>query len=387
MEKEESQKSHRVLIDIGALAHERTGIRTYIEALLLAVEQNDSINSNWVVGFVPKPNLVSKFRWLERLKFGPFKWLFHFFYFCWKQLCLPIKSILFRADVLLVPDYVLPAWKTAKLQIAVIHDAFLWNHPEMFGNSWRQYFTRSIKAGLSSNAIALTVSNYSKNSLKPWLSINTPIKVIYPFSWFGNSKIHGASVEVLRSFGLDKSKYIFHAGLFDARKDLQTLVEAFAIIRQQGWTDIRLVLTGKIDPTNTEFIRIEKLLQKYHMQSAIVFTDYVSQPTLEILYESADLYVFPSRDEGFGLPVLEAMSFNTPVVVSDSGALAEIGGEAVEVFSSGDYKELANVMMSLLSDPKRQKELIALGQKRYKEFNSIRFSTELNKVITDHMNR
>ncbi|MFY0608240.1 MAG: glycosyltransferase family 4 protein [Cyclobacteriaceae bacterium] len=376
----------RILVDISALAYENTGILSYTQGLLISIGQGQANSSDFVFEFVPSLDQISNFRWLERLKASRFKFLFHFFFFCWKQVLLPLSALMVKPDVLLVPDYVLPILKTAKLNIAVIHDAFLWDNPHLFGVYWRRYFAALVSHGLASKSIALTVSNYSKNALKTNLKSSIKIEVIHPFCLPMNFEETELSKD-LAYFGITKNEYFLHAGLIDERKDLATLIHGFSIFCKKSKSNHKLVLTGKINNLDPEFIKISKIIVEQGIQSSVVFTDYVNRATLRILYSGASLYVFPSKDEGFGLPILEAWSFNVPVIVSDIGALKEVGGNAVAVFKAGDFKDLSEVMMSITNDSKRREDLILLGQKRCRKFNSKNFFTELKRVINFHLSQ
>jgi glycosyltransferase involved in cell wall biosynthesis len=112
----------------------------------------------------------------------------------------------------------------------------------------------------------------------------------------------------------------------------------------------------------------------------VVFTDFVTDEELELLYQDAALYVFPSLCEGFGLPPLEAMSHGLPVVCSSTTSLPEILGEAAIYFNPQDPNAMAEKINRVLSDSNLQKDLIARGFEQIKKYSWRKMGEETLKI-------
>ena len=101
----------------------------------------------------------------------------------------------------------------------------------------------------------------------------------------------------------------------------------------------------------------------------VIMTDYLSDQLLSILYQNALLYVFPSINEGFGIPILEAFKSNIPVLIANNTCLPEIGGDAVIEFDPFNIDEMSTKIKYVLDNPTLQKDMIARGQQRIEIFS------------------
>lgn len=129
---------------------------------------------------------------------------------------------------------------------------------------------------------------------------------------------------------------------------------------------LNLIITGNDYGGKRE---IESEALRLGVSGCVYLTGYVPREDLPALYSGAEVYVSPSYLEGFGLTVLEAMNFGTPVIISDRGALPEVGGGAVLVVSPEDYEQIADAINTVVSNAKVKEELIRLGFSRVKDFS------------------
>ncbi|HUG82437.1 MAG TPA: glycosyltransferase family 1 protein [Bryobacterales bacterium] len=170
-----------------------------------------------------------------------------------------------------------------------------------------------------------------------------------------------------------EAPFILHVGAIQKRKNIERLVEAFECI--EGPT--RLVLAGG------NGYGAERILERIERSSAaprIRRIGYVDRPTLERLYRSASVLAFPSLDEGFGLPVLEAMSAGLPVVTSNRAALAEIAGEAALLVDPENPHELRGAIEEVLEAGAVRRRLIEAGLRRESEFSWMKAAHETMQV-------
>lgn len=155
---------------------------------------------------------------------------------------------------------------------------------------------------------------------------------------------------------LSGHRYVLSMGNTRPHKDLPTLVRAFAALEDRS---LVLVLAGE-DAGGY----VASALGDDPAASRVRFTGLITDDTLRALYARAELFVFPSLYEGFGLPPLEAMSFGTPVVVARAASLPEVVGDAGLYFEAGDWQELSATIARVISDPAARADLAARGKAR-----------------------
>ncbi|MCF7854795.1 MAG: glycosyltransferase family 4 protein [Candidatus Pacebacteria bacterium] len=161
-------------------------------------------------------------------------------------------------------------------------------------------------------------------------------------------------------------QFILFVGQLEPKKNIPTLIRAFAELKAFTELPHKLVLAGG---RGWHFDGIERALRKCGASNDILFTGFVPGEDLPALFSLADLFVFPSFCEGFGIPPLEAMACGTPVVTSNATSLPEVVGKAALLLDEpADSKELARLMQRGLTDKNLRSELITRGQERAKQF-------------------
>src|SRR5262249_53350356 len=177
---------------------------------------------------------------------------------------------------------------------------------------------------------------------------------------------------VRRRYGL-APRVILYVGTIEPRKNLSALIQAFAKRRQAGDLEHQLVCVG---PYGWLSRGIDELVSGAKLANAIRFTGYVPFDDLPALYSAAEMFVYPSMYEGFGLPVVEAMACGTPVVTGRAAAVAEVGGEGVEPVTAIEPDALGEALVRLAHDPDRRRALAAAGRTRAERFSWTRAARE-----------
>jgi glycosyltransferase involved in cell wall biosynthesis len=172
-------------------------------------------------------------------------------------------------------------------------------------------------------------------------------------------------------------RFILYVGTIEPRKNLPTLIEAFARRHNGGDLPHQLVCAGPYGWLSGD---IDERVARLDVRHAIRFTGYVPFDDLPAIYSLAEMFVFPSVYEGFGLPVIEAMASGTPVITSRVAALAEVAGDAVHYVDKLDPDALGEAMVALGRDRARQKALSALGLSRARTFSWERAARETMAV-------
>jgi glycosyltransferase involved in cell wall biosynthesis len=160
-----------------------------------------------------------------------------------------------------------------------------------------------------------------------------------------------------------RAPYIVYLGAGDARKDLDTLVRAHARVARHG---VRLVFAGNLKSARRS--ALEQLASRLGTHDSVHFAGFVPEEMIPALYRQAELHVFPSRYEGFGLPILEALACATPTITSPGSSLDEVAGDAAEIVPCGDPEQLARSIERILCDGALSDTMGNRGILRAREF-------------------
>lgn len=363
-----------ILVDIFFLHLAQTGIRTYINSLLDQIESYPGEAYQFII--YPSREKLRKQTFFKGKTSRWKNWLFQLRYFLHKLVILPGLSYWFKSDLVFSPDFLSPIVSRGK-RVSVIHDAFFWESPEHYHPLWRKIYLYLLTKSILGGTHILTVSQYAKNQIAQYLKSGHPITAIPTGLDIPDRKINapGASPQ--------RKPYFLHVGVMEKRKNLGTLIKAFARFTEQADKDYQLVLVGQRAPRETldAFDEIMKQIEELGLEKKVIFPGYVSQDTLSKYYQNALAYVFPSRNEGFGLPVLEAFAYGLPVIIGPQGALQEVGGPAVCCSSSFLPEDFAKAMLRLAGDKELRSELAALGAKRLEQFSGEKFFLSLQEYF------
>jgi glycosyltransferase involved in cell wall biosynthesis len=241
--------------------------------------------------------------------------------------------------------------------LVTLHDATVFRFPENFGRRYGQ-FHRGLGRALATRARLCTVSEFSRGELSTVLGVPSDRIAVVP-----NSAEHmGAgldSKDVLPRLGLDGRRFFLFVGSPSRNKNLPAAIEAY---RRLGRDDVKLVLVGASNAAvfgDTGLPTTEGVIVAGRLSDAEVAT----------LYRSAVALVFPSLYEGFGIPPLEAMSNDCPVIASDIPSVREVCGDAAEYFSPSDPAALAAIMLDRLEGDRQRDLWLEKGRARAARFN------------------
>lgn len=176
--------------------------------------------------------------------------------------------------------------------------------------------------------------------------------------------------------GLAGKQYIMYVGRPQPHKNLDRLVQAYAEAKQTH-PDLQLVLVGRSDKL---FEQLQTRVKQWGVPD-VVFTGFVTEGQLRWLYEHAQAYVFPSLSEGFGLPPLEAMHYNLPVVASKATCIPEVCQDAAMYFDPYSTDDMAQKISQVLDEPELAKQLAAKGSKLVKTYSWERMARQTLEVF------
>lgn len=292
------------------------------------------------------------------------------------QVRLPLALRRWGCDLYHSPNYMIPYLafprrRTGRIRcVTTIHDVIpliMPDHaPKSRKSRLRPLFVRCLRESLLRSDAVLTVSEASKRDLLAALRQGgdsaTRVHVVYN----GVAAHFRAEGRKPVATGPDASRTLLYVGRFDPYKNVVGLVEAFARARARLPFPLRLTLVGPPDPRYPEALERARELG---VADAVACTGFVSDDELAEAYRSADLLVHPSRYEGFGLQLVEAMRCGLPVLCTDGGAQAEVAGDAALVVPAGDTAALADGIAALLAAPDRLRELQRRGLERAARFD------------------
>jgi glycosyltransferase involved in cell wall biosynthesis len=227
--------------------------------------------------------------------------------------------------------------------------------------------------GAAKKASAIvTVTRYAKDQIAKYSGIDAakiiPIH-IGPKSSITNKELEtgiGRSLEQIL-----QKKYILHVGTIEKRKNLSTLISAFELLLQNNPQEIYLVIVGQKSnkPTLQDDVIFEMVAASNLLKERVVFTGFLSDRETAMLYKHAALYVFPSVNEGFGIPILEAFAHQVPVLVANNSCLPEVAGNAAAPFDPYNSDALGKLMVDTLNDPALIQSLQQKGTERFAHFS------------------
>lgn len=172
-------------------------------------------------------------------------------------------------------------------------------------------------------------------------------------------------MNILEGFGI-RNRYILAVGSVSPRKNIKTLLGAYHLLLRQGLSGYQLVIAGIREWGDSEIgVAMESLGLT---GEDVAFLGHVPDEEMPALYSGADVFVFPSLFEGFGLPLLEAMACGTPAVASDNSSFPEVGGDAVQYVPPRSAEGFASAIRRLIEEPVLRQTAVENGLKRVKGF-------------------
>ncbi len=275
----------------------------------------------------------------------------------WEQVLLPMELLATKLDVFHSTDYIPPFVRRCR-SVITVHDLAFLRWPEHLTSESRRYFNGQIRRAVRSADAIIAVSHVTKRDLVELVGAPADkITVVY----------EAAGLEIPPADG--SGDYVLFAGTFEPRKNLPRLIEAFAEVRRRGYQG-QLILAGQ-PGWNAEAT----------LEAVARHSDYVRTCPLDPrLYTAARLLAFPSIYEGFGLPVLEAMSCGLPVLTSNVSSLPEIAGDAALTVDPEDVHAIADGIWRLLKDNTLASALREKGRARAAEFSWERAAEETLQV-------
>lgn len=308
-----------------------------------------------------------------------FSWLC---WYIWQYTGLNRQLGLIKPDVYLSFDFNLPSYNKCT-KACMVYDLTPLLLEDAYPEHFRVRFRLQVADAVKNADRIITISQSAKKDIMAYFNAEPGrIEVIYP--GFDNhiykaEKNIKADKMVLERNGI-VHPYILFLGAFEPKKNIPRLIEAFEKVKKNGSVPHRLVLGGKRSWHDKEVF--DKIAGS-PFRNEIDYIGYVPYPDLPALMRNADLFVFPSLNEGFGMPVLEAMACGTPVITSRISSLPEVAGDAGILVDPYDTDDMAEAMYRIVVDGSKREQMRCKGLERSGQFSWRRSAELVLSVLAD----
>lgn len=272
-------------------------------------------------------------------------------------------------DLVHFPHWNIPLGFNDKF-IVTIHDLIPFHYPRkrdttldpIFYSLKQAGFKMVLKHAANASKKIITISEFSKNDINKTLGIN-PEKI--EVTYLAPQRFVKKNHHIDNRFNISKP-YALYVGVAFSHKNLPFLLTGWQKFCESNKNSYQLVLSGKM---NFFYERLIRDFKKLFDEKSVIFTDYLEDEMLGSLYSNAELLVYPSLHEGFGLPPLEAMHAGVPVVTSGTSCLPEILGDAAIYFDPTKTEELISALNKGFNDKKLRHDLIQKGRLVAKKYD------------------
>lgn len=363
------------------LFHEKPrGVGRYLNSLLSEISKIDTVNKYYIY-YAP---------WMREYEFLKIDNK-NFNFIClnliprnkilrniYQGLIFPLVILKHRPDILHIPD-TSPVFFTTCKTISTIHDLAEFHFPEKYSRV--QSILRKILVKIQSKKShkIITISSYSKKDIIDKLGVESnKVQVIF------NGVDSHRFKKLIKSSNLpskiENKKYFLYVGEIERTKNVPIIIEAFNDLPKKIQNEYDLVIAGK---KGNDYKKVLDMIEKYKLGNKIHLLNYVDEEQLVNLYNNCKCFIFPSLFEGFGLPILEAMSCGTCVLSSNSSSLPEVGGKSVIYFDPYNKNDLKDKIEKIINNSELYEKIKNSGLRRAKKFTWYNTAIETLKVYNN----
>lgn len=271
-----------------------------------------------------------------------------------------------KIDVFLSPDG-FSSLRTDTPVCMVVHDLAFWHYPQFFKKRTAVYYNYFVKRFIKKARTIATVSAFSREDIIKYAGI--PPEKVSVVSCAASDQYRpiteNRKEEVIKEVTGGK-KYFLYIGAIHPRKNVANLVKAFSLFKRQTGSDVKLVLAGRMAWKSDE---VKAVLRDFDFPDDVVHLDFVPENKLTEITAAALALVYPSFFEGFGIPILEGMLCDVPVITSNTSSMPEVGGNAALYIDPESVKDIAEKLGRMNNEPGLRNKLIEAGRIQRNKFN------------------
>ncbi|MBU1177732.1 glycosyltransferase family 4 protein [Patescibacteria group bacterium] len=274
-------------------------------------------------------------------------------------------------DVLFVPAHIIPLVSPARTVTTIMDIGFV-SKPELYPQKELKYHNFGLRQAIQKASRILTISNFSKEEMVKQCDIDPErIQVIYlgfDAGIFQPTRDRAKIKTALRKYKIPTATpYFLYIGRLEEKKNTPGLIKAFAKFKKENLAgQCKLVLAGS---PGHNYEKVRELIIQNKLAEEVIETGWVAEEDLPVLLSASLAFIFPSFYEGFGLPLLEAMSCWTPILAARAASIPEVTKGAALLFDPYDVPDMAKKMETIANNETLRIDLVQRGNKRVKDFS------------------
>ena len=356
-------KRKKISLEIQWAVGPKTGVGWYIFNIVKGLVQNNKNDyTAEFINFMNRHNVKEQINYdikIKQNKFIPYK----VYNILTQKLKISHNFLMgTKSDIYHFFNFTIP--KNIKCKVIItIYDTVFFSAPETMGD---MKAISEYKYAAERSDLIITISESAKSDIIKHFNVDEKkIKIVTPgidlekYSYNYND----IELENIRKKYKLPEKYILYLGTIEPRKNIERIVKAFKKYKKEFNDDLKLVIVGK---KGWKYENIMKLIES--MGTDIMITGYIDEEDKIPIYKFAQIFVFPSLYEGFGMPVLEAMASGTPVITSNISSMPEVAGNAGILIDPFNENEIFEAYKKILLDKKLQRKMIQKGLEQAKKF-------------------
>ncbi|MFI0405019.1 glycosyltransferase family 4 protein [Actinomadura sp. 3N508] len=354
----------RILLDATAVPADRGGLGRYVDGLLVGLHEQGAdlavacqrADEERYEGLIPGARVVA----------GPATLVHRATRLAWEQSGLPRVAELVEADVIHLPTYTMPV-SAVLPTVVTLHDVTLFAEPEVHDPVRTSYIKSATRTAARRATRLIAPSHATRDELVRVLSAD-PDHIDVAYHGVDHEVFHRPSEAEIKyvsdRLGLHGRPYVAYLGALEPRKNVPNLIRGWVLACKDRSDPPALVLAGSGGWDD----EVDAALATVPLELRVLRPGYLPWSALPGFFGGAVVVAHPSRGEGFGLPVLEAMSCGAPVLTTRRGPLPEVGGDAV-AYTETDPTEIGAALGGLIDDPSRRAELADAAHVRAQQFS------------------
>jgi glycosyltransferase involved in cell wall biosynthesis len=288
-----------------------------------------------------------------------------FLWYAWFEYALPLALHRIKADLFLSPDGYCSLRSSVKT-LMVVHDLAFEHYPEQVSGLVRRYYQHFVPRYCRRAQAIATVSEYTKSDICQLYGIDpNKIQAVYNGTNTEYRPLSSAEKQLIKAKYSQHCDYFLFVGAIHPRKNLANILRAFVQFKQQTQSNIKMLIAGRRAWQSQEAFEV---YENMPFRDEVIFLGHLEVGELAAVTGAAFALVYASFFEGFGIPIVEAMTCQVPVITSDVSSMPEVAGNAALLVQPHDAHSIANAMLQLYNNDQLRQQLIENGVVQCQQF-------------------